>query len=280
SHGDALALDRLDSLFGVIPDEEIGTTQDMGWFGLLRHEGQPGGVVLSRNQYGSRGVWETDSDERLARQWAKLQREHDAFVEATRTHSREPGEREEQEREATNSSHCPEIWVGSLGDYNNGRLHGVWLDATLDPEELRDAIQFMLRNGHGASAEEWAIMDYDDFCGVSLGEYEPLEVVSRVAQGIAEHGEPFAKWVEYVGERSEEALGRFEDHYLGHFESTEAYAEYILEETGSYEFMDYVPESLRPYVEVDTEMMARDMESELYVAEADGGGVLVFDPRC
>ncbi|MGH9958151.1 MAG: antirestriction protein ArdA, partial [Pyrinomonadaceae bacterium] len=62
--------------------------------------------------------------------------------------------------------------------------------------------------------------------------------------------------------------------------STEAYAEYILEETGSYEFMDYVPESLRPYVEVDTELMARDMEIELHVAEADGGGVLVFNPRC
>lgn len=137
----------------------------------------------------------------------------------------------------------------------------------------------MLRGGYAPGAEEWAIMDYDDFCGVSLGEYESLEVVSRVAQGIAQHGEPFAKWVEYVGERSEEALDRFEDHYLGHYESTEAYAEYILEETGSYEFMDYVPDSLRPYVTVDTELMARDMEIELYVTEAEDGGAHVFDGR-
>lgn len=39
----------------------------------------------------------------------------------------------------------------------------------------------------------------------------------RIAQGIAEHGEAFAKWVDYVGERSDEALSRFEDHYLGRF---------------------------------------------------------------
>ncbi|MGH8329552.1 MAG: antirestriction protein ArdA, partial [Pseudomonas sp.] len=70
------------------------------------------------------------------------------------------------------------------------------------------------------------------------------------------------------------------DHYLGQFESTEAYAEYFLEETGSYEFMDYVPDSLRPYVKVDTELMARDMEIELYVVEAENGGVFVFDTRC
>lgn len=52
-------------------------------------------------------------------------------------------------------------------------------------------------------------MDYDDFCGLNLGEYESLEVVSRIAQGIAEHGEAFATWAGYVGERNEEALSRF-----------------------------------------------------------------------
>jgi antirestriction protein len=105
--------------------------------------------------------------------------------------------------------------------------------------------------------------------------------VSRIAQGIAEHGEAFAKWVGYVGEQSEELLSdeRFQDHYLGHFDSAEAYAEYFLEEAGSYEFMDYVPESLRPYVKVDTEPMGRDMGIELYIVESGGGGVFVFDPR-
>ncbi len=96
-------------------------------------------------------------------------------------------------QEQTGSGHHPEIWVGSLSDYKNGRLHGVRLDVTRDPDELRDAIAFMLRTGYDVSAEEWGIMDYDDFCGLNLSEYESLDVVSRVAKGIAEHGEAFAK---------------------------------------------------------------------------------------
>ncbi|MGH8605641.1 MAG: antirestriction protein ArdA, partial [Gammaproteobacteria bacterium] len=142
-----------------------------------------------------------------AARWSPDSHEDELAREATRVNRHEPGERESGEHIATSSGHSPEIWVGSLSDYSNGRLHGVWLDATLDPEQLRDAVQFMLRNSYERDAEAWAIMDYDDFCGLDLGEYESLEVVSRIAQGIDEHGEAFAKWVEYVGERSEEALG-------------------------------------------------------------------------
>ena len=40
-----------------------------------------------------------------------------------------------------------------------------------------------------------------------------------------------------------------------------------------------MPEWLQPYVKVDTELLARDMEIELYVAESRENGVFVFDPR-
>jgi antirestriction protein len=300
--------DQFDLLFSQIPAETIGSVEHMGWFGLLTLEGQAGGIILSQNAYGSRHAWATASDEALTQQWEQLQREHNAFSAATRPHQtqsretnrqsnnggnddqRQPHEQlhhleaattELTEREDTPSGHYPEIWVGSLSDYNNGQLHGAWLDATLDPEALHNAIQFILRHSYYPGAEEWAIMDYDDFCGLNLGEYESLAVASRIAQGIAEHGEAFAKWVGYVGERSEELLTdeRFRDHYLGHFESTEDYAENLLEETDGYSFEEYVPEWLKSYVKVDVEMLGRDMESELYVVEADGGGVFVFDPR-
>ena len=282
---DELARDRLAGLIAETPDEALGSVEEMGWFGLLRHDDRPGGVVLSQNSYGFWRVWETDSDEELSGRWQTLQREYDAFTDATGAHRVRPDDRsstEEREHDLedeTESGHHPEIWVGSLSDYNSGRLHGVWLDATRDPEELQAAIRFMLRTGYDVTAEEWGIFDYDDFCGLSLGEYESLEVVSRVANGIAEHGEAFARWVEYVGEYSEEALTRFEDHYLGRFDSTEAYVEQVLEETEAYSFEEYVPVWLRPYVKIDVELLARDMEIELYVAGGREEGVYVFDPR-
>jgi len=272
---DELARERLDELFTEIPDEEVGSVRDIGWFGLLKHAGRPGGVVLSQNGYGFRDLWEIDSDQELTARWEELQREYDAFTEATRAHNREA-----EEARDSGDGHHPEIWVGSLSDYNNGRLHGVWLDATLDPDELHDAIQFMLRNSYERDAEEWAIMDYGDFGGLNLGEYASVEVVSAVAKGIAEHGPAFAAWVEYVGTANPDELERgFENAYLGAYESMEAYVKNQLEEGDAYRFMEYVPEWLQPYVEVDTDMLAQDMGFDLHVVEQSNGEVWVFDPR-
>lgn len=53
----------------------------------------------------------------------------------------------------------------------------------------------------------------------------------------------------------------------------QAYAEYILEESGSYRYLDEIPESLRMHAKFDTEAMARDMEIELYAAEGENGEV-------
>jgi len=274
-----LTHEEVDDLNAEGPDDEIGSAQDVGWFGLLRHAGRPGGIILSQNSYGFRGITEIGSTEELEAQWEQLQREYDAFQQAVRANRESAEQPDDQEHTETGSSHHPEIWVGSLSDYNNGRLHGAWLDATLDPDELHEAIAFMLRNSYELHAEEWAIMDYDDFCGVRLGEYESLAVVSRVANGIAEHGEAFARWVEYVGTQDVDALDRFEEHYRGQFDSTEAYMEHLLDEGDAYSFLDAVPEWLRPYVQVDVEMLARDSEIELHVAEAQDGRVYVFDPR-
>ena len=285
SQRDELYRSRLDELFGEIPDEEIGTVEDIGWFGLLRHDGRAGGVVLSQNSYGFRGAWETDSDEDLVVRWEELQREWDAFTEATRAHAREPGERDDDaSRSETRSGHHPEIWVGSLSDYVAGHLHGVWLDATLDAEELQAAVQFMLRNGYDRHAEEWAIMDYSDFCGAALGEYESLETVSRIAQGIAEHGEAFAKWCGYLGTTNMGEVERtFQDAFEGKFESMQAYVQHILSETDFNErleeALEVIPDDLRGYISIDTKQLAHDWEMALHVVEAEDGGVLVFDPR-
>lgn len=81
---DEPARDQLAVLIAETPDEALGSVQEMGWFGLLRHADRPGGVVLSQNSYGFWRVWETDSDEELSGRWETLQREYDTFTEATR----------------------------------------------------------------------------------------------------------------------------------------------------------------------------------------------------
>ncbi len=74
------AITELDSLFGEQPAEVIGDVDELGWFGLVRHEGQPGGLVLSQDQQGFRHVWETDSDDELRERWTIIEAEYNDFL--------------------------------------------------------------------------------------------------------------------------------------------------------------------------------------------------------
>lgn len=155
---------------------------------------------------------------------------------------------------------CPRIWVGSLADYNAGRLHGAWIDAAQEAEELQAAIQGLLDASPTAGAEEWSIFDADDFGGVHLDELPNLWVMSEVARGIGEHGYAFAGWVAVAG-ASPERLARFESAYLGLWESAEDYAANLLEELGYTELLDTaLPAHVREYVQLDIVQFARDLE--------------------
>ncbi|WP_329051239.1 antirestriction protein ArdA [Amycolatopsis sp. NBC_01488] len=271
------SVEELDVLFGAPPDNEIGTVSDLGWYGLVKHQDRPGGLILIQDEQGYRHVREALDDHALEVQWSAIETEYSTYHA-----ERDAYEQANTEADASPSGHSPRIWVGSLADYNSGRLHGVWMDATLEPDELQAATQFMLRNGYTPDAEEWAIFDYEDFAGYSVGEYDSFDTVSRVARGLAQHGQAYTKWVEHVGIDSTELLTdeHFLDHYHGEWESAEEYVEHLLSETDAYDFMQFVPESIRHYVSVDVEAYARDMQSEgLLVEELHHGRVAVFWTR-
>ena len=89
------------------------------------------------------------------------------------------------------------IYVASLMDYNAGILHGVWIDATLDPDEIYEQVKTMLAASPeaacdfskkwGLKAEEWAIHDYEGFGELTVHEYEQFDWVSGIAQLIEDH---------------------------------------------------------------------------------------------
>lgn len=174
----------------------------------------------------------------------------------------------------------PRIFVASLSDYNAGRLHGIWLDAAQDPEDLQIRINNMLARSDEPHAEEWAIHDFEGFNGLHLGEWENLAHVSRVAKGIQQHGEAFAHWATLVS--TDEELDDFEDNYLGRWKSVTDYAEHILDDLGlDQELNRCVPENLRPYVKLDAEGFGRDLElgGGITAVEGQAGGVYVFSSR-
>jgi antirestriction protein len=183
---------------------------------------------------------------------------------------------DDQERPA------PQVYVASLSDYNDGRLHGAWVNAAKQPEELHEEVTKMLARSPIPGAEEFAIHDYEGFGPLRLSEYESLETVALIGRGIAEHGPAFAHWAELVGTNEPDVLDKFEDHYEGHAESVEAYAEQLLDDMGfgsDFDLAGQLPASLQPYVRFDVKGFARDLElsGDIMTSEGDGG-IYVFRP--
>lgn len=143
----------------------------------------------------------------------------------------------------------PQIYVASLSDYNAGRLHGRWIDAATTDEELGEEVGAM------------------------------LATVARIGRGIAEHGHAFAAWAAHVGNEPE-ALDGFDEAYLGRWESTEAYAEQMLDDLGATQILEGIPAWLQPHLQLDVAGFARDLElgGDIWTAPRPDG-VDVFDGR-
>ncbi len=144
----------------------------------------------------------------------------------------------------TLSQTAPRIYVASLSDYNSGRLHGKWIDASQTAREIHEEIRMMLTKSKEPNAEEWAIHDFEGFCFWKPCESESLETISRVAELIGEYGEVITALVEDYG--ADEAETYYEENYQGEFESLEDWAYLMIEECG---WLNNVHEQLKNYID-------------------------------
>lgn len=171
----------------------------------------------------------------------------------------------------------PLIYVASLSDYVDGRLHGVWLDAARDDDEVAADVAGMLAaSPRPEAAEEYAIHDHEGFGAWQPGEYEALDAVTAVARAIVEHGEAISHWIDYAGEPGP-AIDSFTEAYLGCWASLHSYAEHLVEEMGLK--ITVTPESWQHYVKFDYAALAGDLAIELYSSETDDGSLYVFQPN-
>ncbi|KAA0968185.1 antirestriction protein ArdA [Aureimonas fodinaquatilis] len=171
------------------------------------------------------------------------------------------------------SDSTPRIYVACLAAYNNGYLHGAWIDADQEADQIRDEIAAMLAHSPIEHAEEYAIHDYKGFEGVSMSEYAGIDTVARMAAFIAEHGALGADLLEqFVGDM-DQAETALQDCYHGQYASLADYMEELTTESVT------IPEALRYYV--DWEGMARDAETggDLFTIETAHGEVHVFSNR-
>lgn len=161
------------------------------------------------------------------------------------------------------------IYVACLAAYNNGKLHGVWIDATQDVDDIQEQVNEMLKSSPEPDAEEWAIHDYEGFDGYSVSEYEGFEAVHNIACFIEEYPEFAGELLNYFG-TLDDAKKAAEENYQGCYQSLADYAQTITEETTD------IPAHLQYYI--DYEKLGRDMDmnGEILAIEAAHDKVYVF----
>ncbi|MGD9664693.1 MAG: antirestriction protein ArdA [Novosphingobium sp.] len=172
-------------------------------------------------------------------------------------------------RNNTTTEH-PRIYVACLAAYNNGYLHGAWIDAAQEPWAIYDAVRVMLKASPIENAEEWAIHDYEGFGGIRLSEYTSFERVSQLAAFIAEHGKIGAALLDHHCGDLDEARKALTERYHGAHTSLADYVQELTEETTE------IPQSLRYYI--DWQAMARDAElsGDLFTIQTAHDAVHVF----
>lgn len=188
---------------------------------------------------------------------------------------------------------APRFYAACLASYNNGVLHGAWIDASTDTEEMQEQVDAMLRASkfpnvtvehpetgeQVPSAEEFAIHDYDGLPS-TLGEYCGLDAIAEYMEfieAVEETGtdDPAAlaqamvdNWhsVEYA----KDAL----DNYMGTYSSFRDYADEAADEMIACHTADgNSPQMLINYF--DYEAWARDLAIEMTALDVPSG-VAVF----
>ena len=78
--------------------------------------------------------------------------------------------------------------MACLASYNNGILHGAWIDADQDADGIWAEIAAMLKASPITEAGEFAIHDHEGFEGAQVCGYSGIDEVAELATFIAEHG--------------------------------------------------------------------------------------------
>ena len=112
------------------------------------------------------------------------------------------------------------IYTAKVG--SDGGLRGDWMDTAEHIADTEGRIALWWRNPASRGSPLRDGQDHLEPAFMLLGSRESSAFIGEAISGITKHGHAFAAWARHVG-GDPEKLRRFDDAYLGRFESTEAF---------------------------------------------------------
>lgn len=168
---------------------------------------------------------------------------------------------------------CEEIriYVADLAAYNNGFLHGVWINVTQEIDDIHEQIREMLKASPiEEEAEEYAIHDYEGFDGYSVSEFSGIEKLHEVASFIEEYPEIGSDVLANFNDDIDESRKALEESYNGCHESVAYFAQQLTENTSE------IPKHLECYIDYDCMRPDMEMSGDIFTIETAHDEVHVF----
>jgi antirestriction protein len=198
------------------------------------------------------------------------------------------------------------IYVASIADYNNGRLHGVHidLDSTTTQEDIEEQIATMLRESKYPNVEvdcpkcdegQMVVMTHasglrttidcpgckatgkvpsaeewriDDTEGLpDVMTKASIEQLVKFVEEYEEHGEGYYAWVSDFHSLKDWEAGDYNDAQAGAGTSERDWVENFLDDIGT---LSEIPERLRTYFDYDAYLRDMKLNGEVSFVEHDG----------
>ncbi len=180
------------------------------------------------------------------------------------------------------SIYHPRIYVADVASHQRGIRHGLWIDANQNAEELEGDIAAMLDSSPTLPqlpwTQAWIVEATKDFAGLDLHGFTDTTLVAKLAKGVADFGAAYSAYVEIVGTTDPDMLDRFEDFYVGSYESPEAWAKHTADDMEWPQQLDrdVADPLLRRFVTIDYKKMASEARESWDIVTGINGRTYVF----
>lgn len=118
---------------------------------------------------------------------------------------------------------CPDVgaYIACLASYNNGTLHGAWVDLELveDVDDIQECIAWVMATSSEPGAEEYAVHDWSGVPrSMQTTEWPNWAETLPLLKAVAEYGEAFEVWHDNAPGYNLDPAD-FRDAYVGSYDS-------------------------------------------------------------